>query len=113
LEKIKEVVAKWAFLSSRKKSMCYNASSSTEDDMHLTLTFPYRGSNKMVALGCANGVSLRYEVRKTMTGSWQLTIWPTERSRSEERAFQFTSERAAKGHARADFRRRQLVRLAA
>lgn len=80
---------------------------------HLPLTFPrdtYRG--RFIALGCANGVHLRYEVRKVMTGEWQLTIGVEGECLSRETAHQFTSERRAKDHARADFRRRQIVRLA-
>ena len=80
----------------------------------LPLTFPKtKYKDKFVTLGCANGVPLQYEVRKTMLGGWQLTIWETECSRSEERAYHFASEKKAKDYARADFRRRQLVRLAA
>jgi hypothetical protein len=76
------------------------------------LTFPSRG--KPIALACANGLSLRYEIRKVMTGGWQLIIeadhgsgWEVLRSR------QFSSERAARFYARHDFRRRQSVNVAA
>ena len=81
---------------------------------HLPLTFPretYKGS--FVALGCANGVHVRYAVRKVMTGDWQLTIGIEGECLSRETAHQFGSERKAKAFARADFRRRQLLRLAA
>lgn len=77
----------------------------------LMLTFPKRGAQ--VALGCANSVPLRYEVRKTMCGDWQLTIWEIERSRSEERSLHFPSQKQAKSFARADFRRRQILRAVA
>lgn len=80
----------------------------------LPLTFPKEpDKGRHIALAGASGVSLRYEVSKIMTGDWQLTIWPTADDRRYERAYQFTSERKAKDYARADFRRRQLVRLAA
>lgn len=74
---------------------------------HLPLTFPrdtYKGA--FVALACANGINLRYEVRKVMTGEWQLSIDADNRM---ERSWQFGSERKAKAFARDDFRRRQLL----
>lgn len=82
---------------------------------YLLLTFPTRPteSGSFVSLACANGVHLCYTVRKTMLGTWQLTIWEMDRPRTEERPYHFPSERKAKDHARADFRRRQIVRLVA
>lgn len=82
---------------------------------HLALTFPKAaGENHLQrSLGCANGARLCYSIFKTMTGSWQLTIWLMDEPRSEERTHQFTSAKKAKDYARADFRRRQIVRLAA
>ena len=78
---------------------------------HLPLTFPTKG--RCVALACANGLSLRYEVQKIMTGEWQLVIDGDYGKWETLRALQFASEREAKTFARDDFRRRQLVRLAA
>lgn len=80
---------------------------------HLPLTFPrdtYKG--RSISIGCANGIHVRYEVRKVMTGDWQLTIGIAGESLSREASHQFGSERKAKDFARADFRRRQIVRLA-
>ena len=42
---------------------------------HLPLTFPPADDKgRFISLACANGVDLRYEVRKVMTGEWQLCI---------------------------------------
>ena len=80
---------------------------------HLPLTFPRDTLNgRSVSLGCASGVNVRYEVRKVMTGDWQLTIGIEGECLSREASHQFSSERKAKDFARADFRRRQIVRLA-
>lgn len=86
---------------------------------HLPLTFPAPNANdenrRRRSLGCANGIRLCYTVFRTMTGSWQLTIWLMDEPRNgdSERAYHFPSAKKALDHARADFRRRQVVRLAA
>ena len=78
---------------------------------YLPLTFPRDPLNgRHISLGCASGVHVRYEVRRIMTGDWQLTIGIEGECLSRQLAHQFTSERRAKDFARADFRRRQLVR---
>ena len=61
------------------------------------------------ALGCANGVSLRYVVRRIAHGQWELETTADDLMRTRE----FTTERAAKQAARRDFHRRQLLTLAA
>jgi hypothetical protein len=76
----------------------------------LQLTFPRDG---LISLACANGIHLRYEVKRLAAAIWELTITADGEVTHSERAITFASERAAKTHARADFRRRQIVRLAA
>lgn len=73
----------------------------------LPLTFPatrYKG--RLIALACAGGVKLRYELTQIARGSWSLTIEANGRPSSHP----FTSQRAAAKFARDDFRRRQLLR---
>jgi hypothetical protein len=74
---------------------------------HLPMTF---GRGSLIALGRASGVAVRYEVRHVAPGCWDC-VADTDEKRYGSRHFK--SERDAKAWARADFRRRQIVRLAA
>ena len=74
---------------------------------HLPLTF---GRGSLITIGCANGVPLRYEIRHVGCGAWELEIEARGKLYNLGR---HRSERDAKACARADFRRRQIVRLAA
>jgi len=76
----------------------------------LQLTFPRDG---LISLACANGIHLRYEVRRLAYSIWELTINVDGEVTHSERRITFSNERDAKAHARADFRRRQIVRSAA
>ena len=71
---------------------------------YLPLTFPQNGLR--VALGCARGQHMRYEIAHEDRGVWCLTIEADGLRRSRN----FTTERSAQKFARDDFRRRQLVR---
>jgi len=71
-------------------------------------TLPLEFGRSFVALACANGVGLRYDVRRLGRGQWELTIEADGLRRTRA----FTTERAAKASARADFSRRQLLKLA-
>lgn len=66
----------------------------------MQLTFP-TGSN--VALAGANGVSLRYEVRKQPDGEWHLFIDEDEKQTQAR----FGNVRDAKAYARQHFYNRQ------
>lgn len=76
----------------------------------LQLTFPRDG---LIALACANGIHMRYEVRRLAHSIWQLTINADGEITHSERSITFANERSAKAYARSDFRRRQIVRAAA
>jgi hypothetical protein len=59
-------------------------------------------------LGRAGGATLVYRLKHVAHGCWLLSIEANKVTRERE----FMTERAAKGFARDDFRRRQFVRLA-
>ena len=73
----------------------------------LQMTFPR--DEPCIALGCAEGVMLRYEVRHVSRGAWELTIDADKQRRTRS----FRNKREAQSFARRDFARRQMLRLAA
>jgi hypothetical protein len=74
---------------------------------YLPMTF---GRGPPITLGCANGVPVRYEVRHVARGCWDCVA---DAGAKRYGSPHFKTERDAKAWARADFRRRQLIRLAA